>query len=127
MKTPWITLQEWLVDEPEYRDLTPHDILARMKAIEDDELSEEEEPNPADILAAIIWRLTEESHHHVWDILGVSTPPVNQKIHPRMAQSLAITLVLVRCQECNFPATIELDGTWTEEQVTAKLTEPIND
>lgn len=67
-------------------------------------------------------------HLHVWDILGVRNPPAPRvPVHPRMTDyPTHITIVLIRCQECNFPQTIELDGLWTESQIKANLDEPIN-
>ena len=92
-----------------------------------EEVEPQPEETPADILAQIIWRLTEEAHQHRWDILGVYIPPATRPIHPRLLGTETITLVLLRCQECNWLQTIELDGHWTEEQITVKMNEPIND
>ena len=54
-------------------------------------------------------------HVHKWEILDVWHP--NQSMtHPRVAFH-ATTHVLVRCTECNFPNTVELQGQWTLEQI----------
>jgi hypothetical protein len=55
------------------------------------------------------------AHVHVWDILEAQNQ-APQMLHPRLANS-PITLVLVRCKECNLPQTVELPGTWTLEQI----------
>lgn len=65
------------------------------------------------------------SHQHRWDILGVAArtgPEMYRPVHPRLSPQSAVTQVLVRCADCNLPATAELDGTWTMEQITRKAT-----
>jgi hypothetical protein len=54
------------------------------------------------------------AHVHIWDILDVQTPPAT--LHPRLSGN-TITFVLIRCKECNVPQTLELEGTWTLEQI----------
>lgn len=71
----------------------------------------------AHVIAEAIQGLIENTHHHQWDILGVYVPQPNRPIHPRLIGTEQITLVLMRCQECNWVQTIELDGIWTAEQV----------
>ena len=65
-------------------------------------------------------------HLHVWDILGVwnSIEPA-RPAHPRNPPDRT-TQVLIRCQECNFPQTVELEGIWTEAQLKAEMDEEIN-
>jgi len=75
----------------------------------------------AHIIAEAIRDLTENTHIHTWDILGVQNPP-KRPIHPRNTV-WPTTIILIRCRECNLPQTEELDGTWTEEQVKAKINE----
>jgi hypothetical protein len=55
------------------------------------------------------------AHVHIWDILDVQIPD-KTLYHPRLNQT-AITVVLIRCKECDLPQTIELQGTWTLEQI----------
>ena len=81
----------------------------------------------AEALSGIVTHLAERldemashSHQHRWDILDVYTPVTYRPVHPRMDQKRVITTVLVRCPDCNLPATVELDGTWTMEQITRK-------
>lgn len=59
------------------------------------------------------------AHVHNWDILGVK-PETPRNIHPRDTRG-AYTIVLVRCKECNWPETTELDGLWTKDQILAVL------
>lgn len=65
--------------------------------------------------------LSDKYHVHRWDILGVK-PEASAAIHPRM-NFRPFTVVLVRCRECGWPETTELDGLWTEAQITAKIRE----
>ena len=60
-------------------------------------------------------------HTHRWDILGVK-PESQPAIHPRM-NFRPFTVVLVRCLDCGWPETTELDGLWTEAQITARINE----
>jgi hypothetical protein len=55
------------------------------------------------------------AHVHIWDILDVMNP-ASQAYHPRINMN-PVTFVLVKCSECHIPQTIELQGTWTLEQV----------
>jgi hypothetical protein len=54
-------------------------------------------------------------HVHIWGILDVWQQPERQ-YHPQI-RPRDITVVLIRCKDCNFPQTIELQGTWTLEQL----------
>jgi hypothetical protein len=58
--------------------------------------------------------MASNAHVHMWDILGVKLPA--SPIHPRMPAS-STTTVLLKCRGCQWPATTELDGIWTKEQV----------
>jgi hypothetical protein len=70
----------------------------------------------AHVVAEAIREVAAEAHQHHWDILGIWKPG-GQPVHPRLLTSQIITVVLVRCQKCNLPQTIELAGIWTIEQI----------
>lgn len=76
-----------------------------------------EEEKPAIDLAAIaeaVRLATASAHIHMWNIIGVRPP--SGPIHPRLANTQT-TVVLLKCTECGLPETVELIGSWTEEQV----------
>lgn len=76
----------------------------------------------AHVIAEALRELANNYHEHRWDILEVTQP---ESPHPRI-RSLE-TIVLLRCQQCNLPETMTLDGLWTLDQIRAKMNEPINE
>jgi hypothetical protein len=56
----------------------------------------------------------EPVHIHIWDILDRWTPETSP--HPRLRTG-RVTIVLIQCKICNLPQTIELEGTWTLQQL----------
>jgi len=58
------------------------------------------------------------SHVHKWNVLDVWHPTPGL-VHPRIKQEYQ-TFVLIRCDVCQIPQTIELKGTWTMEQILQK-------
>jgi len=73
----------------------------------------------AHFIAEAIRDLAEDIHVHRWDILDRWIPS-GRPVHPRTHMGL-ITFVLVRCQECNLPQSVELDGDWTLEQIRKQI------
>jgi hypothetical protein len=59
----------------------------------------------------------QEAHVHQWAIMGVWNPPIRTPIHPRLAVDMPYTVVLLKCRECEWPETTQLEGVWTEDQV----------
>ena len=68
------------------------------------------------------------SHMHMWAVAGVNTPEGTP--HPRASLipglSSQQTHVLLRCRECNWPMSMALTGSWTEEQLKGSLDAPDN-
>lgn len=60
-------------------------------------------------------KATSNAHVHQWDIIGVWTPP-NRAIHPRDSLTL-YTVVLIKCNKCGWPETINLEGIWSEDKI----------
>jgi hypothetical protein len=98
--------------------------LARAQELRDKEKALEHlqrsADSPAHVIAEAIQELAENAHEHYWDILAVWSP-IARPVPPRLVGNPNITIVLVRCQKCNLPTTLELAGIWTEEQVKKGL------
>jgi len=73
-------------------------------------------------MSARIDMLAANSHQHVWDIIDVYAPSVYRPAHPRVNRPPDVTQVLVICQGCHLPQTVELDGSWSREQIMRKAT-----
>jgi hypothetical protein len=67
--------------------------------------------------------LNSAAHQHEWNPVDVFSVRNSKPAHPRMAQDTPSTIVLLVCESCRYPQTIELDGVWTIEQVRGQSTQ----
>ena len=75
------------------------------------------------VIAETLQIIAENTHEHKWAILGVWNSPVNRPVHPRLLGNMKTTIALIRCDGCGLPETVELEGEWTLETITKKITE----
>jgi len=81
------------------------------------------DPEPTTGPFAPIDARTPNSHIHRWEILDIWFP-IEYPPHPRIKQEKQ-TVILIRCRTCELPQTVELQGTWTMEQVLQPGKKPI--
>lgn len=82
-------------------------------------MSEPQQPDYLGALRALRDKVL-SPHEHDWRVVDTWQQESRQPIHPLSPLATPSTFVLMVCQGCHVPQSIELEGKWTIEQVRSR-------